>query len=100
MAFRADRGEHELTGVHTDPQRQPAELLRFGARALLHLERGAHRTLGVVFVRDRRAPDRENGVTDDLVDVATEALDDLADECRASIDERAHLFVIGVLRER
>ena len=40
----------------------------------LHLERGAHRALGVVLVGDGRAEQRDERVADDLVDLAAVGL--------------------------
>ena len=41
------------------------------------VERGADRALGVVLLRDRRAPDGHHRVADELLDRAAVALDDL-----------------------
>ena len=49
------------------------------AHRRLHPEAGAHRALGVVAVRHRRAEDRHHVVADELVDVAAETLDLVAE---------------------
>ena len=56
------------------------------AHRRLHAEPGAHRALGVVLVRDRRAEDRHHVVADVLVDGAAVALDLLAEPHQHAVD--------------
>ena len=60
------------------PVRTPARAWSPGcsaAHGVDQLERGADGALGVVLVRDRRAPDRHDRVADELLDGAAVPLD-------------------------
>ena len=59
---------------------------------LLHPQRGAHRTLGVVLVGDGRAEQREDAVTEELVDPAAERRDVVDQALEARVDEPLHLL--------
>lgn len=69
-------------------------------RAFLHLECRAHGTIGIVLSGHRDTPDRKDRITDDLVDVAAETVDDLSDQGHGAIDDRAHVFRIDGRGER
>ena len=71
----------------TEPLRQP--LVDLVHRAL-HAERRAHRALGVVLVRDRRAEQRHHVVADVLVHGAAVALDLLPEPPQRAVHERLH----------
>ena len=64
------------------------------------LEAGPHRPLGVVLLRDRGAPDRHDGVADELLDDAAVAADDGPGELEVAREELAHLLGVAFLRER
>ena len=64
------------------------------------LERGADRALGVVLVRDRRAPDGHDRVADELLDRAAVALDDLAREVEVARQRVADVLRVALLGER
>jgi class 3 adenylate cyclase len=67
------------------------------AHRLADRERGAHRPLGVVLVRQRGAEERHHGVADELLDRAPVALELGADTCPVRSLEGAHLFRIELL---
>jgi hypothetical protein len=77
--------------------RQPVVHLGHGA---LHPEPRAHRTLGVVLVRHRRAEDRHHVVADVLVDGAAVALHLLAEAHEGAVHERLHRLRVHPLGER
>ena len=58
------------------------------------LERGSHRAFGVVLACDGRAPDRHDGVTDELLDHAAMALDHGPRGGEVALKEVAHLLWI------
>ena len=64
------------------------------------LEPGANRTLGVVLLRDRDAPDRHDGVTDELLDNASVAGDDGAGKLEVTGEGLSYFLGVSVLRER
>ena len=74
------------------------------ASVLLHLgddaERAANGTLGVVLARRRRAEEREDSVTGEILDVAAERLD-LADDPRNRLaHDELHVLWVEPLCER
>ena len=85
-------GNHALTVAPSvtaaSPVRTPARARssRIELRASHgdEVERGANGPLGVVLLRDRRAPDRHHGVADELLDRAAVALDHRAARRRSS----------------
>ena len=84
LALRAER-DRRLAGEHAGAR------ARAGRRLLAErgdrgdeVERGAHRPLGIVLLRDRRPPDGHDRVADELLDRAAVALDDLSGACRSS----------------
>ena len=81
--------DEHLAGVHPDPHlHADAELGRERGQRLVHAQRGPHRPLGVVLVRDRRAEQGHDLVADDLVEAAAE-VDDVGDErARSSASTR------------
>ena len=89
--------DEHLAGVHTDSHLgADAEVLAEGGEGALHLERGPHRPLGVVFVGDGRPEQRHDGVADDLVDLTPEGGDVGDEPFEAAVDEVLH--VLGVSR--
>src|SRR5262249_57880732 len=80
---------HAHLGAH------PQLLAKRGERAL-HLERGPYRPLGVVLVGDWRSEEGDDGVADDLVDLATEGGDVCDQPFEAAVDEV--LDVLGISR--
>ena len=96
VAAGAQRADEHLAGVHADAQVDvDAVLFAHLREPLLHPQRGAHRALGVVLVRDRRAEERDERVADDLVDLAAEGGDLGGEPLEAAVDE-----VLDVLRDR
>ena len=75
------------------------ELGRELGERLLHPQRGPHRPLGVVLVRDRRAEQGDDLVADDLVEPAAERGDVGDEPLEAVVDEAFHLLGVGVGRE-
>ena len=63
-------------------------------------ESGAHRAFGVVLVRDRRAEQRHDRVTEHLVDPPAEALDVGHQAFERGVDEAFDLFRVTELGER
>ena len=68
------------------------------AHGVDELERGAHRSLGVVLAGDRGAPDGHHRIADELLDGAAVAADDLADRLEVARLELADLLRVAVLR--
>ena len=64
------------------------------------LERGTNGALGVVLVRDRRAPDGHHRVADELLDRAAVALDHLAREVEVARQRVADVLRVTLLGER
>ena len=64
------------------------------------LECGAHRALGVVLVRDRRAPDGHHRVADELLERAAVALDDLTSDVEVAGQELARVLRVARLGGR
>ena len=96
------------TGPVATPTRTPkpsAPQPRRTSRAVLvhlrdHAQRAAHRALGVVLARRRRAEEREHAVAGEILDVPAERLD-LADDARDRLaDDVLHVLGIDALRER
>ena len=74
VAAGAERAHQHLAGVDADAHADvDVELGGVLGERLLHAQRGAHRPLGVVLVRGRRAEERDDRVADDLVDPSAEA---------------------------
>ena len=94
-------GTHEhFTRVDPDPQRDVGRLIgRELFERLLHLQRGAHPTLRVVFVRDRDTEARDDCVADDLVELTAERAHVGDEPLERTVDEVLHLLGIGRLRE-
>ena len=63
------------------------------------LDAGADGTLGVVLLRDRGAPDRHDGVADELLDDAPVAGDDGPGELEVAGEELPYLLGVAPLRE-
>ena len=64
------------------------------------LQGGADGALGVVLVRDRGAPERHHGVSDELLDHAAVALHDASALLEVAGQELTNLFGVARLRER
>ena len=67
---------------------------------LLHPQRGPHRPLGVVLVRDRRAELGDDLVADDLVEPAAEGGDVGDEPLEAVVDQAFHLLGVAAGRDR
>ena len=77
----------------------PGERARVQARQrVADRERGAHRALGRVLVRDRRAEERHHAVARELVDDALEAVDLAEGELEVLVEEVAVLLGIEAAR--
>ena len=108
------RGVDEVAGDHALPrgaddggrlarQDRGARLRPLGSEAghgRDEVERRADGALGVVLADRRRAPDRHDGVADELLDRAAVALDDLAGELEVAAQELADGLRVGVVGER
>ena len=89
------------------PVRTPARSREAGRTDLLaerrdgrdEVEAGADGPLGVVLVRDRRAPDGHHRVADELLDGAAVALDDAPRVLEVAGEELPHLLGVAGLRE-
>ena len=102
VAAGPQRADQHLAGVDADAHldRRTPTSAPVGGQRLLHAQRGPHRPLGVVLVGDRRAEQGDDGVADDLVDLAAER-GDVADEpLEAAVDQVLDLLGIGRLAER
>jgi hypothetical protein len=90
---------HRLTG-RTEERRLVtvlfADLVGFTTLA----ERRAHRSFGVVLVRDGRTEEGQQGVTHDLVDTAAEAHDLVGEAHEATVDEVLDLLGVAGLGQR
>ena len=64
------------------------------------LKGGADGALGVVLVRDRGAPERHHGVSDELLDHAAVAVHDASALLEVAGQELTNLFGVARLRER
>ncbi len=60
---------------------------------------GPHRPFGVVFERDRRAPDGDHGVADELLEGAAVASDDPAGGVEVAGQQLTHVLGVALLRE-
>ena len=63
------------------------------------LERGAYGELGIVLLRDGRAPHRHDRVADELLDGAAVALDHLARHVEVARQRVAHVLGVALLRK-
>ena len=86
-------GEHARSRRETSDPDLPAE----SSDRVDEVEPAAHRPLGVVFVRDRRAPDGENGVADEVVDDTPVPLHDRPRHVGKAHEQVAHLLGIACL---
>ena len=112
-ALQAGRGVHEIAGDHAlvrrpegygrlsredaGPRREPG--LQAG-HPVDDLERGAHRPLRIVLVGYRRAPDRHDRVTDELLDRPAVDPDHLGGGVEVAREELPDGLGIAVLRQR
>src|SRR5262249_14207687 len=99
----ADGAGQHLAGVHADAQGEAhaVRLVEGGVdvrHRILHSKRGAHRALGVVLVRHRRAEDRHHVVADVLVDGAAVALHLVAEATQAALYEALDRLGVHLLR--
>ena len=90
----ADVADHDRAGVDADPdaQRRLAAPRPVGVEAgerLLHRERAAHRALGVIGLRDRRAEVRHEAVAQVLVERAAVREEHL-DHARVALVQQRH----------
>ena len=93
LPFRAER-DGGLAGEHA------GACLRARRRARDRrdqLERGAHGALGVVLLRDRRAPHGHHGVADELLDRAAVALDRSCARVEVAGEQLARVLRIAAL---
>ena len=97
-----ERADENLTRVDPDPQLDVGDGRLLGdepPQRRVHLESGAHRAFGVVLVRDRRAEQRHDRVTEHLVDPPAEALDIGHQAFERGVDESFDLFRVTELGE-
>ena len=98
LVLGAER-DRRLAGEGSGPQVEirGSDLDSEGMDRRDELERGAHRTLGVVLLRDRRAPERHHGVADELLDAAAVALDHVPRRLEVAREELARLLGVAAL---
>ena len=100
LARGAQRPDEHFACVHADSHLgADAEVLPEGGEGALHLKRGPHRPLGVVFVGDGRPEQGHDGVADDLVDLTPEGGDVGDESLEAAVDEVLHVLGVGRLGE-
>ena len=92
------RGDRRLAREHAGSGPQLRRRAPPSAATADEVERGPHRALGVVLVRDRRAPDGHDGVADELLDRAAVALD--RPRGRVEVAESSSRVLLGVARLR
>jgi len=98
----APDGHHRLPGVHADAHGQVqawALLVQLG-HGIEDAQGGTDAAFGVVLVRDRRAEDGHDGVADELLDRAAEALDLPAQSRVVRVQKVAHVLRVGALGTR
>ena len=100
----ADRADHDRAAVHADADLQvdallAAQPLGVAPPAFLHPQRGEQRPLGVVFVGQRCAEQREDAVAHGLRHVALVAMDRVHHELERRVDDRARVFRVEVFDE-
>ena len=100
----ADRADHDRTAVHADADLQvdallAAQPLGVAPPAFLHPQRCEQRPLGVVFVSQRCAEQREDAVAHGLCHVALVAMDRVHHELECGVDDRARVFRVEVFDE-
>ena len=94
-------GRGGAAGHDPDPGLEVGRVLgAVGGDGRDELEAGPHRPLGVVLLRDRGAPDRHDGVADELLDDAAVAGDDGPGELEVTGEELSYLLGVSLLRER
>ena len=89
-------------GQHADAELEArkAHLLTERRNGARQRQRGTHRPLRIVLVRDRRAPDGHDGVADELLDRPAEALDQAPAALEVAAEQLAHLLRVAMLGER
>ncbi len=100
LAERGTRpeGDDRLAGVDRDSDLQAATCELAGAVA--HDQCGAHRSLGVVSVRERRSEHSHDRIADELLDDAAERLDLAPHAIVVRREHCAHFFGVELLRLR
>ena len=97
FVFRA-QGHRRFAGQGPGACRQAADAADAdGWHRLDQVHGRSNGALGVVLVGDRRAPDRHHRVTDEFLDRAPVAFDDLARDLEVAREELAHVLRIAVL---
>ena len=100
VAAGAQGADEDLAGVHADAQVDVDPVLLAHLREpFLHPQRRAHRSLGVVLVRDGRTEERDQRVADDLVDLPAEGRDLGGEPLEATVDEVLDVLGIRGLRQ-
>ena len=94
LTLRAD-GDGRLAGEHAGARLQRRVERGNGCD---EVERGADGSLGVVFVRDRSAPDSHHGVADELLYGAAVALDNLPRGVEVASEQFARVLGIATFR--
>ena len=94
-------GRGDAAGHDPDPGLQLGRVLgAVGGDGRDELEAGPHGPLGVVLLRDRGAPDRHDGVADELLDDAAVAGDDGPGELEVAGEELSYLLGVSLFGER
>jgi hypothetical protein len=104
MPAGLDRSHHHFARVHSDPRLNGnlalgAETAGVAAQLFPHRQRRMKRPLRMVFVRDRRAEQRENAVAGGLRDVAAVTMHRLHHQMQHRVDDRARLLGVEVAHQ-
>jgi hypothetical protein len=99
-----DGAHHHLTGVYSDAslKRQLSlhpKPIGVALKLILYAQSRIQRALRMVFVRDRRAEQREDTIAGGLHDVAVVAMDRVDHQLQRGIDNGARLLGVEVLHQ-
>ena len=101
VAAGSHRAHEHLAAVHADAHlHREVDLLGDALHGLVHAQRGAHGSFGVVLVSDRGAEEGDDLVADDLVEPAAERGDVGHELLEAVVDEALDLLGVGARRQR
>jgi len=101
LALRADAAGDDQPGVDANVQAQGSVVHRVeGRHGGHHLQGGAQRAGGVVFVRHRCAKHSHHLVADEFIHHATVLFNDRHQHIKAGVEQAANLFGIQLLGER
>ena len=101
----ADRAHHHFAGVDADADLQCDPLCQthavgVAAHLVLHAQRRIQRPLRMVFVRDRRAEQRQDAVAHRLGHIAFVVMHGLHHQRQCRVDQAARVFGIEIVDQR